>query len=552
MRTRTWLGALVAAGAAFLSIGDARASSHREAPFIARMPKVDNTDLYMFRSYQTGKEATVTIIANFQPLQDSYGGPNYFTMDPDALYEIHVDNTGDAVEDLTFQFRFQNLLNDAVGGGTGFALDVGTGANKKSVSIPFYNANVDGVAIDQNNQFGAFRRNVKETYTMKVVRGARRTGAVADVSHAGGPGDPGATFIKPMDFVGTKSFGNTASDASQNAAAVAAYASYADAHVYDASIPAGAGACAGGSGVRVFVGQRQEGFPVLLGNIFDMVNATAGQLTLGDGGRAAFPFYANPIGNKNVSTIALEIPVACLKGAGDVIGAWSTASVRQARAINPKATYLKPSREGGAWAQVSRLGNPLVNEVVIGLKDKDRFNSTEPTGDAIFADYVTNPTLPAVLEALFGPTVRAPTAVPRGDLVTAFLKGVPTVNEFGPAGGAEMLRLNVNQALPVTARGSQVYLGAAGCFKPGATAADAKVLDLGLGSCDPQGFPNGRRPGDDVVDIALRVAMGYLLSPNDAPSTDVPLGDAITSRDTDYLDHFPYLNPPNPGAQAIP
>ncbi len=535
MRARQLIPAL-AACAAMLLPQLAQASSHREAPFISRMPKVDNTDFYMFRSYEPGRDGFVTIIANFQPLQDAYGGPNYFTMDPDALYEIHIDNTGDAKEDLTFQFRFQNPLNDTSGGQTGITLDIGPAGSQKKVSIPFVNANLPGAPanpLTAANE-GSFR-NVKEAYTVKVVRGDRRTGQAADVANSAG----GNSFVKPLDFVGTKSFGS-----------VGAYDTYSKAHIFPAKIPAGANSCTAGADIKVFVGQRQEGFAVLLGNIFDLVNASAAQLTDANGGS-----LGNPIGNKNVTTIALEVPIACLKSAGDdVIGGWSTASVRQARAINPDATYGKPSREGGAWAQVSRLGSPLVNEVVIGIKDKDKFNSSVPADDLKnFADYITNPTLPAVLEGLFGAAnVKAPTVFPRTDLVTAFATGVTGVNKFkGTPVVGEMLRLNT--ALPTTARGSQQRLGAALCFKAGATPNDPKVLDTANPGCDPAGFPNGRRPGDDTVDIALRVAMGYLLgsgigTSTTAPNADLPLGDFVPQQDTQFLNEFPYLNVPNPGA----
>ena len=156
---------------------EARASSHREAPFITKNPKVDNTDFYMFRSYEAGRDGYVTLIANYLPLQHPYGGPNYFTMDPEALYEIHIDNTGDAQEDLTFQFRFSNLLNDATGE-TGFAIPIGPAGATKTVSIPLVNAG----GIDATNQFEAPRRNVKETFVPKIVRGNRRTGAAADIT----------------------------------------------------------------------------------------------------------------------------------------------------------------------------------------------------------------------------------------------------------------------------------------------------------------------------------------------------------------------------------
>jgi hypothetical protein len=479
----------------------ALASSHREAPFITENPKVDGTDFYFFRSYEAGKTDMVTLIANYQPLQDAYGGPNYFTMDPEALYEIHLDNDGDAKEDLTFQFRFKNDL----AGGDGVALNIGG----KSVAVPLFN--VGPISATDSSKL-----NVKETYSLKVMRGNRRgegKGA-GDVTNAT---TGAAVFEKPTDNIGTKSFPD--------------YAGYAAAHIYPINIPG----CAKPG--RVFVGQRKESFAVNLGTIFDLVNAPAGVIVGGNtaAGRAAAP---STIDDKNITSLELELPIACVKGTSDVVGAWTTASLRQARVLNQRASYKLPALEGGAWTQVSRLGAPLVNEVVIGLKDKNRFNSSEPKEDAQFADYVTNPTLPALIEVLFGAAgVVAPTKFPRTDLVAAFLTGVDGVNKNGSV--AEMLRLNT--ALPPTPAGQQTTLGAALCFVNGA-------LTLTNPGCDPAGFPNGRRPGDDVVDIALRVAMGYLLPAADAPSGQLGFTDAVLQADSQFDAVFPYLKTPLPGA----
>ncbi|MCE9673235.1 DUF4331 domain-containing protein [Myxococcus stipitatus] len=505
MKRRHLAGAMALAAA--LSVSAASASSHREAPFITRMPKVDATDFYLFRSYEAGREDFVTLIANYLPLQDAYGGPNYFSLDPDALYEIHVDNTGDGVEDLTFQFRFTNGLN----GPEGITLPVGAAGAQKNVSVPF--TNVGPITFNDRGT-----QNVQERFTVKVVRGPRRSGAAQDVTNTAGGS---ATFAKPADYVGTKSLGDAA-----------AYETYARHHVYGVNIPG----CAGAG--RLFVGQRREPFAVNLGPVFDLVNAPPAVIT-DPSARGAVP---NPLAKKNVTTLALEVPIACLKaGTQNVIGAWTTASVRQARAINPAATYTTPSREGGAWTQVSRLGMPLVNEVVIGIKDKDRFNASEPKDDAQFGDYVTHPTLPAVLELLFGTAgVKAPTVFPRADLVAAFLTGVTGVNANGSV--AEMQRLNM--ALPVTAKASQNNLGAAACFVNG-------QLTLANPGCDPAGFPNGRRPGDDVVDVSLRVAMGYLLA-NDtqAPSRNIPFHDAVLQDASQFDAAFPYLTTPSAGANG--
>lgn len=508
MQVRKLVGAAALATVALGGLS-ADASSHREAPFITKLPKVDATDLYMFRSYEPGREGFVTLIANFQPFQEPFGGPNYFMMDPDALYEIHVDNTGDAQEDLTFQFRFSNNLKD-------FALPIGAAGAQTNVSIPLINRGQ--ISADGSNP-GLANLNVEETYSLKVVRGNRRTGTAQDVSNAAGGS---TTFRKPVDYIGQKSIPN--------------YAAYANAHIYSVSIP-GCTTDAATQG-KVFVGQRKEPFAIAVGPIFDLVNADPAVIT----DPARRNAGVNNLANKNITTLALEVPISCLKAAADrpIIGAWTTASVRQAQVINPDATYARPSRVGGAWTQVSRLGMPLVNEVVIGLKDKDRFNSSEPRNDAQFAAYVTNPTLPALLEVLFGPALKAPTVFPRADLVAVFLTGVEGVNKPANGATAEMQRLNTD--LPPTAKDAQNNLGAAACFVNG-------TLTLNNAGCDPAGFPNGRRPGDDVVDIALRVSMGYLFA-NDtqAPSRGVPLHDGVL-QDADQFDStFPYLTTPLPGA----
>mgnify|MGYP003703969873 CR=1 FL=1 len=190
-----------------------------------------------------------------------------------------------------------------------------------------------------------------------------------------------AVFEKPVDYIGDKTLGNSA-----------AYETYAQKHVHTVNIPG----C--NMPARVFVGQRQEGFAVRLGPFFDAVNYTLAQLTDPTQKNA---FAADSIQDKNVTTLALEVHKSCLKGTGNdpVIGAWTTASMRQARLLDgsPKSGYQTTDKDGGAWVQVSRLGNPLINELVIGLRDKDKFNGSKPKDDLQFATYVTNPTLPALL-----------------------------------------------------------------------------------------------------------------------------------------------------------
>nr|WP_217344064.1 DUF4331 domain-containing protein [Noviherbaspirillum sp. L7-7A]MBV0878169.1 DUF4331 domain-containing protein [Noviherbaspirillum sp. L7-7A] len=486
---KTTLLATAVAGAFALP---AAASSHREGPYITGAPKVDGTDFYMFRSYESGRQDYVTLLANYIPFQDPQGGPNFNQFDPNALYEIHIDNNGDAKEDITFQFRFKSTSKRT-------ALPVGD----KQVLIPLINSGpVDGI--------NPASLNVRETYTVGMVRGDRRSGQRASLTNLSAGG---MEFDKPVDNIGEKSFPG-------------GYAAYANQHIYNVAIPG----CGNG---RVFVGQRKEPFYIAVGKIFDLVNLNPLGPEVG-GNR-------NDLEQKNVSTIALEVPAACLAAAGDpVIGGYTTASVRQGRLANPAPAsgLANASKEGGAWTQVSRLGMPLVNEVVIGLDDKDRFNASKPQNDAQFANYVTNPALPKLIESLF-PAAKAPTNFPRTDLVTVFLKGIKGVNQPANVTASEMLRLNTSIA---------------------ATPA-ASQSPLGVAAGDNAGFPNGRRPADDVTDLSLRVAMGALCvltgaadalqvgcKPADAPAGGLVLTDGVRKTAADYQATFPYLTTPLSGA----
>lgn len=477
--------------------GLAAASSHREAPYITHHPKVDGADYYMFRSYEQGRSNYVTLVATYNPLQAPGGAPNYFFMDPAALYEIHVDNNGDSKEDLTFQFRFTNTIDDnklTIGG--------------KQVSIPLI-VNATGDVATPNSS----ATNLHESYTVTLVRGDRRTGTRSALTNAV---DGKTVFDKPIDNIGTK----TISD----------YSTYAAQHIYDVNIPG----CSGTS--RLFVGQRKDPFQVNLGEVFDLFNIPTSRI-VGDpaGGQSSNA-------KLNITALELEVPINCLtSGSEPVIGSWTSASFRQGRLLKavPGSDINATSKEGGAWTQVSRLGMPLVNEVVIGLKDKDKFNASKPKDDGQFLDYVTNPTFPALIAALYSPAVQAPTVFPRNDLVQVFLTGVPSVNKPANVVASEMLRLNTS--LPVTPAGSQNYLGAALCFVNG-------TLTLSNPGCDPAGFPNGRRPGDDIVDIVVRVAMGYLLPPADAPSGQLPYTDGALNNESQFDAAFPYIKAPLPGS----
>lgn len=499
------------AGAALIAIGSsAFASSHREAPFITTVPKVDGTDFYMFSSYEAGRSGYVTLIANYQPLQDAYGGPNYFSMDPNALYEIHVDNNGDAREDITFQFRFNNQL----AGGSGVALPIGG----KNVAIPLIQAG-------QVTALGSPSLNLAETFSVTVVRGDRRSGQAAAITNAT---SGSATFTKPVDNIGVKTIPD--------------YAGYAGQHIYTVNIPG----CS--MPAKLFVGQRQDAFAVNLGTIFDLVNAPVAVIT----NPALIGAAPNTIGDKNVTSMAIEVHKSCLTASDDVIGGWTTASLRQARLLNPspQSGHQASEKPGGAWVQVSRLGMPLVNEVVIGLKDKDKFNASSPSGDGQFADYVTNPTLPKLLEIALNLPGISPTNFPRTDLVTTFLTGINGVNKPANVTASEMLRLNT--AIPAVPFAQQNRLGIVG--------------NILAGGNDNAGFPNGRRPKDDVVDIALVAVMGGLCMANgnnnalgfgaDCNPSKVPLGstafnlhDAVDQAVVTLLPGFPYLNTPLPGSR---
>lgn len=487
MNTTTKRTALAVAVAGFcLGASLSQASSHREAPFITEVPKVDGTDFYMFRSYETGRADFVTLIANYLPLQDAYGGPNYFDLDEDAIYEIHIDNDGDAVEDITFRFEPTDVLND-------IQLSVGDAGAEEMVSVPL--KNIGDATADANVQ-------ASQQYSVKVIRGDRRTGTIQTATNASTGMD---TFDKPLDNIGGKSFAD--------------YAGYADGHIYGINIP---GCSING---KVFVGQRKEAFAVNLGEIFDLVNTNPLNPDRSN---------ANPgdLADKNVTSFALEVPTTCLTGTaansgGDpVIGGWTTASVRQARVLNPEPTSdgKGATVEGGAYTQVSRLGMPLVNEVVIGLKDKDRFNASEPKDDGQFATYVTHPTLPELLESLFG--VTAPNNFPRNDLVSVFLTGITGVNMPVGVTTSEMLRLN--PAIAATPAATQD--------------------DLGVLGGDNAGFPNGRRPVDDTVDAALRVVMGVLADPSDAPDGTLDYTDGVQLDSAELRTTFPYLATPLAGS----
>lgn len=523
----------IAATLAVVVAGSAGASSHREAPFITKYPQVDASDFYMFKSYEPGREDYVTLIANYLPVQAAYGGPNYFPLDSQARYEIHIDNDGDSREELTFRFRFFDKLP----GGEAIKLNVGG----EEISTVLRNIGV----LSAEDESGLTHR---ETYSLEVVSGSSHNGSRQTVTHA----NTGENrFGKPFDYSGTKTFGGPGN-----------YSQYAESFIHPIAIP---GCSIPG---RVFVGQRNEAFKISLGEVFDLVNFVPieGDSIPGSGDGLGFPGgitqdpARNILARNNATSLALEIHQDCLRaGSETVVGAWTSASLRQINILNPRPTFDRPEISGGRNVRVSRLSSPLVNELVIGYDRKDRFNSSHPRDDGQFLKFVTNPGLPLILDSLFRDAVNdtlasvfpdftpfdniAPSNFPRNDLVAAFLTGIDGLNQFSTVTPGEMLRLNT--AIAPTPRESQ--------------------QPLGVAAGDLAGFPNGRRPGDDSVDIALRVVMGALChdlpigtnsepvnlglcSPEDAPVGNVPFTDGAPLSARDLNNTFPYLLTPYPGS----
>ncbi|MEO6392183.1 MAG: DUF4331 domain-containing protein, partial [Pyrinomonadaceae bacterium] len=409
-----------------------------------------------------------TLIANWIPFEEPSGGPHFYRFDDTVLYEIKIDNTGDGVEDITYQFRFTNsLVNpDSI---------LGMAAPNENLSITSLN--------DPDY-------NERQTYSVTRIESGNRRGRIL-----------GAGFISPPNNIGDRTTPNY-----ENALALPA--------VYP--LP---------NGGRVFAGQRDEGFYIDVGAIFDTLNLRSITSTGGVDSTAGF----------NVNSVAIEVPIQELTrtraipsgptAADAVIGVWSTSSRRTTTVIRPDGSR---SLEGD-FVQISRLGNPLVNEVVIPLKLKDAFNSLYPKNDAIAAPFVLDPQLAKLLQAVFG--IAIPPA-PRNDLVSIFATGIPVNGITGPnyttflSDGIphEMLRLNV------------------------AIAPAVNQNRLGLLGGDVAGFPNGRRVNDDVTDIALRaVAGGTPFTPATNVAPNNTLGDGVDHNDVPFLSRFPYLGTPQTG-----
>jgi hypothetical protein len=339
-----------------------------------------------------------------------------------------------------------------------------------------------------------------EYYRLNVVT---PTGTGAAIHNGNG----GTSFTKPFDYAGVKTFPD--------------YDNYTHQYIHNVDFPN----CS--TTGKVYVGQRRESFSINIGKIFDLINFVPIDGASGFPGGITQNATNNVVYYTNIISLALEVPISCLTtSTNPVIGVFATTrSIRGGR-------------------QKSRLGNPLINELLIGLKDKDKWTRRQPGSDKNLLNYIMYPTFPAVISLLFADAVNsvlgtsfstiAPTNFPRADLVAALLTGVPGLNYLKSGSKlADVLRLNTSFA--PTARGSQ--------------------NSLGVIAGDATGYPNGRRPGDDVIDIVLRVAMGVLChaglgvcSPSDAVVGDQPITDGAPIADVDFRSHFPYLNTPNAGS----
>ncbi len=455
-------------------------SSHREAPEISKDPVADSTDVYAFVS--PDRPGTVTLIANYIPLQEPAGGPNFYEFGDDVLYEIHIDNDGDGQADISYQFRFQTTLRDP----ETFLYNVGP---VLSLDSPNWN----------RRQFFSVTRVEHGAATPLATGLACPPCNIGPLSTPDYPG-LAATAVHPLP-----------------------------------------------SGGRVFAGQRAEGFYVDLGSIFDLADLRPFQQLHDQYGMHVFTKPANGVNatnRLNVHSIAIQVPTSQLvrRGASgesdqrSVIGVWTTASRQRVQVWDADRGARLDS---GPFRQVSRLGNPLVNEVIIPLGQKDLWNTLPPSDDKRFASYVTGPELAGLLPALYPgvfPNLAGlvSSGKPRADLEAILLTGIPAglisgfQNNTGPV-LSDMLRLNT--AIP----------------------AASKPSILGLLGSDLAGFPNGRRVFDDVVTIELRAIAGVtypLIDKSykpDAAASLVTDGLTPASVKAPYLSAFPYLGVPYSG-----
>lgn len=448
-------------------------SSHREAPEISKDPVADNTDVYAFVSPDNPN--TVTLIANYIPLEGPDGGPNFYEFGDDVRYDIHVDNDGDGNADITYRFRFHIEL--------------------RNPNTFLYNTGPI-TSLDSQN----FNR--RQFYTVSKVDKHGNEKVLAE------------KLACPPCNVGSRSTPN--------------YANLAKQAVYTLH-----------SGERVFAGQRLEGFYVDLGSIFDLGDLRPFQNLHLLPTPAATGVDATQ--NLNVHSIALQVPITHLTRNGQkpgsvsdpnaVIGVYASASRRKVRLL----WGANPVQEFGPWEQVSRLGNPLFNEVIVPMSKKDLWNSLSPKDDRQFAQFVQQPELAKLLPVLYPgvfPRLAAYKA-PRADLAAILLTGIPNgiipgFQNFTGKTQADLLRLNV--AIPPS----------------------SKPNLLGILGGDLAGFPNGRRVFDDTVTIEIRAVAGVTIPLVDKNFEPDAAASAVTDGLTPdlnirYLPQFPYLGTPRSG-----
>ncbi len=460
---RKLLLALAALAAAAIAVPLGFGSSHREAPNISLDPAADNTDTYAW----TAKDApgALTVAANWIPGEVPANGPNFHGFDDRARYYVHIDNTGDGRPDVSYRFQFKTQIR-----------------NKESFLYALPGAN--GFNDSKLNVVQRYKI-VRETYRYRGRRGVQ----IKEKTIARG------LPVAPPN-IGPKTFPN--------------YQTFVDQSVRTLS-----------DGTKVFVGQRDDPFFVDLGATFDGINVRKLTGNQGEG--------KDDLSGFNVHSTVLQIPerlvtndhkaVSGADASNAVVGVWSTTERKRLQVTDATRARTR----GNDWVQVSRLGNPLVNEVVIPLGKKDQFNRTTPDRDAaLYGKYVVKPELAAILNALFN--VGAPEN-DRTDIVQALLQGIPDLNQHKGVKGppaVDTIKLNL-----------------------GTPPADTEDR-FGVIGGDVAGFPNGRRLGDDVVDIELQVVAGIL------KNNPVPLGDGVDRNDKPFLTVFPYLAGPDSGFDSRP
>jgi hypothetical protein len=474
----------------------ALASNHREAPITGLDRAADITDVYAFVSYDPNQGPStppekVTLILCVDPLLEPGNGPTLFPFDPGIRYAIEVDNDHDADPDLAFVFRFS----------TEFQLPSVYTAAAGFENGAFQPGTTNLVVPPRIDDFGDVGLNLRQTYTVELVDYDAGSGRpVLLVAPGGGPfyAVPGNAGPRTMDYA-------------------ALYA---------------AGTYRLVNGVSVFAGTVDDPFFIDLGAAFDTANfrtletGTPGVLSASEDA-ASTNAASDTVSGYAVNAIALEVPIEMLTAAGQLeppSSPFATIGVIGSTS-RPRITVRRspdPLRSGGGFRQVQRMGNPLINELLIGLGSKDRFSMDRPKNDQQFAGFFLDPPIVGIVEALYGGALAVP-AAPRTDLLPLVTYAAPIAAPLTPAGPvADMLRLNTG--VPATP--------------------PAQASRLGLIGGDAAGYPNGRRLADDVVDITLRVAIGGVLAPGFAgfdPNVNGRLGDGVNVNDAPFADAFPYL-----------